>query len=526
MSFQDAIGRRLVMRRIGEALTGRFEDLRKLSALLNTPVGNPGLAALLRGMQRDIDSHSGLALLFARVGRLASRQAKRVLAGNLIYNWGVKGARRRAEISREGLWAPGFLVLSPTMRCNLKCTGCYSGLYSKEGELAEEDIRRVLNEARRFGGYFAVISGGEPYLLKSMWLRLFREFHDMFFLTYTNGTLLDEATVRELGRLGNVAPAISVEGYREQTDRRRGAGVYEAAEAAMQRLSRHGVIFGISVTYTRENIDVITSEAFVEHWLQRGAIFAWYFMFMPVGKDPLLELVPTPEQRVYCGQRVAELRRKYPIFLADFWNDGPASGGCLAGGRTYLHILNSGKVEPCVFAHFGVDRIQEKSVLEAANSPFFRAIRSEFPYNENGNLRRPCMIIDNPEVLRKVVEEHLVPAGHEHSEDLIRDPEVVAWIDRYAERFRELTDPGWEREIADPASRWYREGKDYKSLFRFRQARESALVMREPLRRSGKPLQRSGRPLRCNGRLQASKYRANSQGCGRRSSAVTSFFSL
>jgi hypothetical protein len=174
------------------------------------------------------------------------------------------------------------------------------------------------------------------------------------------------------------------------------------------------------------------------------------------------------------------MRKKHPIFLADFWNDGPASGGCLAGGRTYLHILNSGKVEPCVFAHFGVDRIQEKSVLEAANSPFFQAIRREFPFNEKGNLRRPCMIIDNPEVLRKVVEEHLVPAGHVHSEDLIHDPAVVAWIDRYAERFRELTDPGWEKEITDPTSRWYREGKDYKSLFRFRPAGQPAAAAEQP----------------------------------------------
>jgi hypothetical protein len=327
----------------------------------------------------------------------------------------------------------------------------------------------VLNESRSFGGYFCVISGGEPYLLKDMWLRIFRDFHDMFFLTYTNGTLLDEHTARELGRLGNVAPGISVEGYRAETDKRRGQGVYDAVEASMERLSRHGVIFGISVTYTRDNIDIITREEFVQHWLERGAIFAWYFMFMPVGKDPILQLVPTPEQRVYCGERVSELRKKYPIFLADFWNDGPAAGGCLAGGRTYLHVLNSGRVEPCVFAHFGVDRIQEKTVLEAANSPFFKAIRREFPYNDVGNLRRPCMIVDNPEVLRKVVQEHMVPSGHVHSEDLIHDPEVVAWIDRYSERFRELTDPAWEKQIEDPNDRWYRHGADYKNLFRFRE---------------------------------------------------------
>ena len=468
MAVQDLIARTLVTERMVGALTGRFEDLKKLSPALDRPAANPGLAAFLRGLRKDIANEEGMAILFARLGRAASGRSKRKLIGNLIYNWAVMGARRRKALMREGWWVPGFLVLSPTMRCNLKCTGCYSGLYSKEGELSEEEIDDLLRQSKRFGGYFAVISGGEPYLLADMWLRLFRRHNDMFFLTYTNGTLFDEPLAKALGRLGNVAPGISVEGFKEQTDRRRGTGVFEAVLAAMERLKRHGVIFGISVTYTRENVEVITQERFVQHWLDRGALFAWYFMFMPVGKDPILDLVPTPEQRVYCGERVAELRRKYPIFMADFWNDGPAAGGCLAGARTYLHILNSGRIEPCVFAHFGVDNIREKSVLEAANSPFFKAIRQEFPYNDNANLKRPCMIIDNPQVLRKLVDQYLVPQGHEHSEDLIHDPKVVAWIDEYAQRFKELTDPVWEAQIRNPADRWYKEGQEYKSLFRFR----------------------------------------------------------
>jgi MoaA/NifB/PqqE/SkfB family radical SAM enzyme len=294
----------------------------------------------------------------------------------------------------------------------------------------------------------------------------------MFFLTFTNGTLLDEDCARTLGRLGNVSPAISVEGYQEHTDRRRSSGVYEKATRAMELLRRHGVIFGISVTYTRENVDLVTDEKFIEYYVGRGALFAWYFMFMPVGKDPVLSLVPTPEQRFGCGRKIAELRKRYPMFLGDFWNDGPAAGGCLAGGRRYLHILNSGRVEPCVYAHFGVDNIREKSLLEAANSPFFRAIRREFPFNENANLKRPCMIIDNPAVLRRLVEQHVVPQGHEHAEDIIRDPKVSKWVDDYSERFKELTEPAWLKIIEDPNSRWHREKEEFRLLFRFRKAEQ------------------------------------------------------
>jgi len=467
----DLLGRRLMGLKVCRSLTGELEDLRGLLALGRAGIGiadNPGLQAFLSGLSHDIEENTGMATLFLRVGKALSAAGKRKLVENLIYNWGVRGNRIRRQLTSPDTWVPSLIVISPTMRCNLRCTGCYSGLYTKDGELSQEDMERILDQCRQLGMYFVVISGGEPYLLKDMLLRIFRKYKDMFFLTYTNGTLLDEGTVRSLAHLGNVAPAISVEGYREQTDRRRGGGVYDAVTEAMQRLKRHGVLFGMSVTYTRENIEVITEDAFIEHYLQQGTIFGWYFMFMPVGKDPILELVPTPEQRLYCARRVAELRRKYPIFLADFWNDGPAAGGCLAGGRSYLHILNSGRVEPCVFAHFGVDNIREKSLLEAANSPFFKAIRARFPYNDNGNLMRPCMIIDNPQVLRDTVEQHVVPEGHEHSEDIIRDPRVVEWVNDYADRFQALTDPLWERQIADPHNRWYRQGKEYHDLFRFR----------------------------------------------------------
>ena len=464
------IARRLLVDRITGSLTGRVKDLRKLASLGKTPIENPGLRAFLHTLDRDIDEESGPATLFARVGALANRRCKRKLVENLIFNWGIRGRGIRSQLISRDLWAPTLIVISPSMRCNLRCTGCYSGLYSKDGELSEEEIDGILAECRRIGVYFVVVSGGEPYIMKDVWLRLFKKYNDMYFLTYTNGTLLDEQTVRALSRLGNVAPAISVEGFAEHTDRRRGRGVYEKVLKAMDLLKAAGVIFGISVTYTSENIDLITTNEFVQYYINKGAIFAWYFMFMPVGKDPILQLVPTPEQRVYCGNRVAELRKKHPLFVADFWNDGPAVGGCLAGGRQYLHILNSGRIEACVFAHFGVDNIREVSIIEAVNSPFFKAIRREFPYNDIANLKRPCMIMDNPQVLRKVVDEYLVPQGHQRSEDIIRDPEVVEWIDRYAERFSNLTDPVWLELIEDPNYRWYKHGREYQGLFHPRES--------------------------------------------------------
>ena len=449
------------------ALKGDIKKLRKIGQMSDISADNPALQAFINSLGEDIRDHKGLAILFERIGRDVNVKCRKSIFGNLIYNWNIYGSKVKNSQITDEQWVPNFAVLSPSMRCNLNCRGCYSGLYSKNGELEEGEIDRIIIELKTMGCYFIVVSGGEPYLHSLMWLRLFKKHKDVFFLTYTNGTLLDSGTVSMLAKLGNVAPAISVEGFENETDIRRGEGTYKRLIQAMERLKAAGVLFGTSVTYTSKNIDIVTSDEFVSHYISQGAIFAWYFMFMPVGKDPLLELVPSPAQRYECGVRINQLRNKYPLFMADFWNDGPAAGGCLAGGRSYLHILNDGRIEPCVFAHFGVDNIKNKSVLEAVNSPFFKAIREAFPYNNNGNLMRPCMIMDNPEVLRKVVRKYVVPEGHPHSEDLIQAPDVVEWIDEYAKEYKEIVDPVWRRIIADPNNRWYCKGEEYCSLFRF-----------------------------------------------------------
>ncbi|HEY7515194.1 MAG TPA: radical SAM protein, partial [Vicinamibacteria bacterium] len=175
-ALADRIAGWTLSHRVSDLLTGEYEDLRRLVRMMDgrPSEANYGLMALLRTIERDIETQTGMAALFARLGRQLNPQAKRKLVRNLIYNWAAVGARRRSELAAAGRWVPSFVVMSPTMRCNLDCTGCYAGLYSKRGELSEGEIRRILDEMRSFGAYFTVVSGGEPYLLKDMWLRIFR----------------------------------------------------------------------------------------------------------------------------------------------------------------------------------------------------------------------------------------------------------------------------------------------------------------------------------------------------------------
>ena len=97
-----------------------------------------------------------------------------------------------------------------------------------------------------------------------------------------------------------------------------------------------------------------------------------------------------------------EFRSCKDIFLIDFWNDGEYVNGCIAGGRSYLHINAHGDVEPCAFIHYADTNIREATLLEALQSPLFKQYRQHQPFNENP--LRPCPLLDNPDALLNMVK--------------------------------------------------------------------------------------------------------------------------
>ncbi len=218
-------------------------------------------------------------------------------------------------------------------------------------------------------------------------------------------------------RVKNFVPAISIEGFEEATDSRRGAGTYQAVIRAMEILKKKKLIFGASLCYTRNNTEVIGSEEFFDFMIDKGVKFAWFYTYMPVGADAVPGLMVTPEQREYMYRQVRHFRQTKSIFTMDFWNDGEFAGGCIAGGRRYLHINAAGDVEPCAFTHYADSNIYKKTLLEALQSPLFIQYHKNQPFNENQ--LRPCPLLDNPERLREMVE-----ASGAVSTDLIK-PETV-----------------------------------------------------------------------------------------------------
>ena len=322
---------------------------------------------------------------------------------NFLFNASLKGSAIIEESrEREKCNIPWAILLDPTSACNLHCTGCWAAEYGNRLNLSFETIDSIIKQGKELGVYMYIYTGGEPLVRKADLIKICEMHPDCEFLSFTNGTLIDKDFCEEMLRVKNFVPAISLEGFEEANDSRRGKGVYQKVKNAMALLKENKLPFGISTCYTSRNYNDITSEEFFDYMIESGALFAWFFHYMPVGNSAVTELLPTPEQRETVYHRIRDFRNSKPIFTMDFQNDAEFVGGCIAGGRNYLHINAKGDVEPCVFIHYSNANINDCSLLEALKSPIFMAYHDNQPFNDN--MLRPCPMLENPEALREMVK--------------------------------------------------------------------------------------------------------------------------
>lgn len=323
---------------------------------------------------------------------------------NLIVNGCLLGYQKQVENKNKyNCNVPWAILMDPTSACNLHCTGCWAAEYGNQMNLTYDEMDNIVKQGTGLGTYVYLFTGGEPLVRKNDIIRLCEEHPDCVFSTFTNGTLIDEAFADEMLRVKNFIPAISIEGFEEATDSRRGGGTYQKIMKAMEILKRKKLPFGISCCYTSANADVIGSEEYFDRMIGLGAKFAWFFTYMPVGNGAVKELMATAEQREMMYHKIREYRNTKPIFTVDFWNDGEYVGGCIAGGRSYLHINANGDIEPCAFIHYSDSNIREKTLLEAYCSPLFMGYHDNQPWNEN--MLRPCPVLDNPGRLTDLVNK-------------------------------------------------------------------------------------------------------------------------
>mgnify|MGYP000958989116 FL=1 len=354
-------------------------------------------------------------------------EVRKTLFDNLVINAVVNWEPVRENYMKKyGCNIPWTLLIDPTSACNLHCTGCWAAEYGNKMNMDFDTLDSIVLQGKEMGIRFFLFSGGEPLVRKKDIIALCEKHGDSVFTAFTNGTLIDEAFADEMLRVRNFIPAISVEGFEDDTDFRRGKGTFSQVRRAMEILKRKKLPFGVSCCYTSKNVEQIGSEEYFDWMIEQGAKFCWFFTYMPVGSAAVPELMATAEQRRFMYERIRRYRGTKPLFTMDFWNDGEYVGGCIAGGRNYLHVNANGDIEPCAFIHYSDSNIREKTLLEALQSPLFMAYKEGQPFNKNH--LRPCPLLDNPGALARMVD-----TSGAHSTDM-QSPEDVY---RLSEKCRE-----------------------------------------------------------------------------------------
>lgn len=419
------------------------QNMPKLMALVDRFAGDgpdsfPSQRAAIRNVINDKDSN--MYQLIMKVMNETDTDVLKTVFENFFINANLAGWKKQEEYRQKyNCNIPWTILLDPTSACNLHCTGCWAAEYGNKLNLTFDEIDSIITQGKEMGVYFYIYTGGEPLVRKDDLIAICRKHNDCQFLSFTNATLIDEEFADEMLSVRNFIPAVSVEGFEEATDDRRGQGAFARVKEAMAILKRKKLPFGLSCCYTSRNIESISSLEFIDQMVEWGARFVWYFHYMPVGNDAVPELLPTCEQRKYMYHQIRHIRASRPIFAMDFQNDGQYVGGCIAGGRRYLHINANGDCDPCVFIHYSNVNIRETSLLDALQSPVFKAYHDGQPFNDNH--LRPCPMLENPNKLREIIK-----VSGAHSTDL-QSPEsaehLCAKCDEYAKNWKPAADELW-----------------------------------------------------------------------------------
>ena len=314
-----------------------------------------------------------------------------------------RAARLRLKNEELGVHVPPFMIISITNRCNLACKGCYAQARHKKenSEMSAARLKNIIGEGRELGISIVLLAGGEPLMRKNEILELGRNFPDIIFPLFTNGMLLSDDLMDILKYRKNVIPVVSIEGYEEDTNGRRGIGVFEYLKGVFKRMNDRGMFYGTSITMTRTNFDKVTDESFAKGLIKGGCKLFFFVEYVPV-KEGTEEWVLTENQKKSVAGLMDTLRKRLSGIFIAFPGDEEAFGGCLAAGRGFVHISSEGNLEPCPFAPFSDTDLNEKSLKEALNSDFLKTIRQNHNLLNEG--QTGCALWENRDYIQTLID--------------------------------------------------------------------------------------------------------------------------
>jgi MoaA/NifB/PqqE/SkfB family radical SAM enzyme len=321
-----------------------------------------------------------------------------------------KAKKLRIKEKENGIVVPPFLILSITSNCNLKCSGCFADAAGttcygtskskKNDSLNIDQWRKIIKEASEIGVFGFIIAGGEPFLLPGL-LDFCKEFKDRFFVILTNGTIINDEDYKKLKQYGNIAVIVSIEGGAEQTDTRRGRGVYEKAMNTSQCLNKIGVLNGISVTITKMNYQYWMNPKHIDHLISQGiriGVFIEYIPTTPLPKNSNEHsdhsLILNPEERKIFREKMLQYRDTKQIYIVHSPGDEEFFGGCVSAGRGFAHVTPEGDLTPCPVSNIATHNLMSSSFRDGLASPLFQKIRENEHLLETEGM--PCALFAHP----------------------------------------------------------------------------------------------------------------------------------
>ena len=354
-------------------------------------------------MEDGIKNIAGTARRFY----LGNRQGQKFILNAL--NSLRKGAKVRAGYEKEGTHIPPFLIASIAAECNLHCSGCYAWATGSCSDGQEKQMtayawRQIFQQASDLGISFILLAGGEPLLRREL-IELAGEFDRIIFPVFTNGTLIDDSYLDLFDKKRHLIPVLSMEGNAHTTDARRGIGVSDQIEGAMESLEERNILFGTSITVTTQNQDAVTAPFFVEELQEKGCGLAFYVEYVPI-EETTDHLTLGDSELKRLAERMEGLRRDKKnkgMILLSFPGDEKKMGGCLAAGRGFFHINAKGGAEPCPFSPYSEVNLKDRSLLEVIRSPFFERVRG---IGEEGflNHKGGCTLFQHENDVRKALK--------------------------------------------------------------------------------------------------------------------------
>ncbi|MCB1020080.1 MAG: radical SAM protein [Bryobacterales bacterium] len=323
-----------------------------------------------------------------------------------VWNFGVKGMRSVQTFKKrikQGEHFPPFLFISIISGCQLRCQGCWVDVAAESKKIELEDLDRIVTDAKKRGNSYFGILGGEPFLHPHLFDLLERH-PDCYFQIFTNGHLIDDARAKELRRIGNASPLISVEGTQIISDERRGRkNVLDKTLAGIEACRRNRLITGVATSVCKTNIDDLVNEAWLKRLIDMGVHYAWFHTYRVVGPNPSGELALTPEEVLRVRRFIVETRAKLPIAIVDaYWDDEGQALCPMATGVSH-HISPYGDVEPCPIIQFATESIHDRPSLyeTMTESGFLRDFRETA-----AKATRGCIVLERPDLVREIVSRH------------------------------------------------------------------------------------------------------------------------